>query len=502
MINLFFTALTLSLMGTVTAAGILLVKWLASARFSPKWHYFIWMLLVARLLIPVFPESSLSIFNLPVRQHEAGTAIEYQAGDKISFSAASQRDTSSGIIPRTKDLPDKYTPIDPGQTPDYVEFPRSFIHAWLARFWLAGFLLIAVYFLSLRILLHIKLHRIPPYKNNRFQALLYEAMSVTGYSNELVVFEFDGIATPSLFGIFRPRLLIPPRMMDRLEDRDIYHMLLHEFAHVKHRDPLIHTILHLVLSLHWFNPFIWLAIRRMKLDGELACDAYVLEHLHKDKGSYGETLLRVMDIAGNRNFASVTTCMAVYKSNLRRRIELVANRRTYTKTVSALTVIITILMSALFLTDAAAKPVPTVTVERALAIAGEIYGIDTVVRITRKTGEEIGISEEEAEDMFYAIIGTVGTWVTITVYVNTENVNQHTMRGSQMIGLPSCMDCHAMPANPLEMREFRQIYETDKINEIKERKLAEAQQIPIDFFTEEQEMNKIAKEEYGLSVFY
>ncbi len=53
-------------------------------------------------------------------------------------------------------------------------------------------------------------------------------------------------------------------------------MLLHELGHITRRDPLGQFVVELVRALHWFNPFVWFAIRRMQIERECACDDLVL----------------------------------------------------------------------------------------------------------------------------------------------------------------------------------------------------------------------------------
>lgn len=51
----------------------------------------------------------------------------------------------------------------------------------------------------------------------------------------------------------------------------------------------------LAATIHWFNPLMWLAIRRMKIDREVACDAYVLEVLGEEEAiDYGLTLVEFL----------------------------------------------------------------------------------------------------------------------------------------------------------------------------------------------------------------
>lgn len=48
---------------SVLVALVLLVQWLFGRKLAPRWRYGLWLLVVARLALPVAPESPLSVFN-------------------------------------------------------------------------------------------------------------------------------------------------------------------------------------------------------------------------------------------------------------------------------------------------------------------------------------------------------------------------------------------------------------------------------------------------------
>ncbi|KPK96210.1 hypothetical protein AMJ80_01220, partial [bacterium SM23_31] len=54
-------------------------------------------------------------------------------------------------------------------------------------------------------------------------------------------------------------------------------VLLHELAHVKRFDYLSSFVVHVVSVLYWFNPFVWIAVRKLYVECEQACDDLVLE---------------------------------------------------------------------------------------------------------------------------------------------------------------------------------------------------------------------------------
>jgi beta-lactamase regulating signal transducer with metallopeptidase domain/beta-lactamase class D len=84
-------------------------------------------------------------------------------------------------------------------------------------------------------------------------------------------------AVPMVWGVWRPRLLLPADFESWTADK-LRGVLLHELAHLKRGDPLALWIAQWVKALHWFNPLAWLTIRQLRADQERACDDAVLRH--------------------------------------------------------------------------------------------------------------------------------------------------------------------------------------------------------------------------------
>jgi HEAT repeat protein/beta-lactamase regulating signal transducer with metallopeptidase domain len=83
------------------------------------------------------------------------------------------------------------------------------------------------------------------------------------------------LSVPMTCGIVRPTILLPvsARQWDAPRVRVV---LLHELAHVRRRDCLVHCLTHAALALHWFNPLMWMAQARLRAERERACDDLVL----------------------------------------------------------------------------------------------------------------------------------------------------------------------------------------------------------------------------------
>jgi beta-lactamase regulating signal transducer with metallopeptidase domain len=104
------------------------------------------------------------------------------------------------------------------------------------------------------------------------------------------VYETDKIATAFVLGFLRPKIYIPAG----LDESQLPYILHHERTHIKRRDYLIKPIAFLALSVHWFNPVLWLAYLLVARDMELSCDEAVLRGADEDaRTGYSTALLRL-----------------------------------------------------------------------------------------------------------------------------------------------------------------------------------------------------------------
>ena len=119
------------------------------------------------------------------------------------------------------------------------------------------------------------------------QRRLIGAVSLEG---EAGVWLADHIDTPFVLGLFRPKIYIP----SDLPDQELDYILLHERTHICRFDYIFRILAWLVLTIHWFNPMVWLAFYLAGKDVEMSCDEAVLRHMKRDvRVEYSSSLLRL-----------------------------------------------------------------------------------------------------------------------------------------------------------------------------------------------------------------
>ena len=113
------------------------------------------------------------------------------------------------------------------------------------------------------------------------------------------IYVSERITSPVVYGVFKPRILLPIGFTDN----NLEFILLHERMHIRNNDNLWRIIAFTTTILHWFNPFAWLFLQRFLAETELACDERVLSRCdEEEKKAYA---LVLVDCAESKNiFAS------------------------------------------------------------------------------------------------------------------------------------------------------------------------------------------------------
>ena len=118
---------------------------------------------------------------------------------------------------------------------------------------------------------------------------LGEHDATSGFMADGIPVSFDSRhLTPAVGGVLYPRILLPTGINRLLSGQELNAVLLHEVAHAKRRDNLIHLLYEFALCALWFHPLIWLAGMRMALYRELSCDESVIQR------AQGQALVRAL----------------------------------------------------------------------------------------------------------------------------------------------------------------------------------------------------------------
>jgi len=103
----------------------------------------------------------------------------------------------------------------------------------------------------------------------------------------------ENLGTPMLWCLGKPQLLLPTALVKTLPLERWRGILIHELAHLRRRDHWVSRLELVTGLIWWWNPFYWLTRTRLDAEAELACDAWVVWALPKDRLVYAEALFDI-----------------------------------------------------------------------------------------------------------------------------------------------------------------------------------------------------------------
>lgn len=99
----------------------------------------------------------------------------------------------------------------------------------------------------------------------------------------------EDISAPFLWGISKPVIYLPAS----IEEEERTYIIAHESYHKKRFDHITKLVVFGIVTLHWFNPLVWLSYALFVRDMEISCDEAVLAHMGRDiKKQYASSLLK------------------------------------------------------------------------------------------------------------------------------------------------------------------------------------------------------------------
>jgi bla regulator protein blaR1 len=132
-----------------------------------------------------------------------------------------------------------------------------------------------------------------------------------------------GLLEPGVVGVFRPILLLPAGIVERLKPAQLEAILAHELCHVRRRDNLTSAIHMMVEAIFWFHPLVWWIGARLVEERERACDEAVISRGNAPH-DYAEGILSVC-----KNYVeSPLSCVSgVTGADLKKRIHAILTGR-------------------------------------------------------------------------------------------------------------------------------------------------------------------------------
>ena len=229
----------------------LIVMLLRKIRFIPRRvSVFLWIIPFLRMTVPVGLNSPYSLMSL-VSRFTTRTVTVYQPSDDIAFSFSNSIRAA-----------ESYSPI------------TYKVNILGTVFSVAGMIWIVV---SLALLIALTL-------------IYVSTKNAVADSRHLEsnIFFSDKVDSPAVYGIIRPKIIIP----GSYKDMELKYIIRHEKTHIKRLDNLWRILGFITASVHWFNPLSWVFLKAFLNDLELSCDEMAVSGYDKEeRKEYARTLL-------------------------------------------------------------------------------------------------------------------------------------------------------------------------------------------------------------------
>ena len=348
--------LSMSFSGSLLILALLLGKRFLKDKISRQWQYYIWLIVLLRLLLPFGPEVSL--------MGKAYQAVDQAISQTVPLPPQQNApgDNPAPAVGAEQHNEPVNSPADDITTAHQFQDIGVLLinHIWLV--WLVaalGFLIrkITIYQGFVR---YIKAGLTPVSDIQRLNELSIVAEQL-GIKKPIELCVNPLVSSPLLIGFFHPCVVLPSA---DIPEKDFRYIVLHELTHYKRRDMFYKWLVQITVCLHWFNPLVHLMSREITKACEFSCDEAVLAKMGSSNAQdYGKTLLDAMAAVGRykENLGAVT--LSENKELLKERLGAIMKFKKKSKAIQLLTGMLTlcIVFSAAFVgiyPTAAAADVP------------------------------------------------------------------------------------------------------------------------------------------------
>lgn len=289
---------------SILISVLFLIRAVTSKKFPAWWHYSLWIILLLRMAIPLELGSPLTIPDV----------IPISINEKLFETI---------IIEVNPEITELAPEISSGAGGWHVQVDNVLLFLWLS-----GGIILGIFILIKNIKFWNVIRTEPLLTDTKMLDLLEICRLRMDSYIPLKITVTDRIKSPALFGYIRPRLLLPPGVLEKLNDSDLSYIFMHELCHLKRHDIGVSWVVSFLLIFQWFNPFVWLAFYQMKIDQETACDESVISRMQRNQTiDYAGTIIGFLEnFYRNRKLPALVGILE-NQGQLKKRITLIINYR-------------------------------------------------------------------------------------------------------------------------------------------------------------------------------
>jgi beta-lactamase regulating signal transducer with metallopeptidase domain len=263
LVKVFTAVLNMSLTATIAATLIIIIRLIFNKKLPKSFSYALWAVVLVRLLIPFSISSVVSIFNVlpspapaPVMTTVKVPAIHNNAqkigtlkyvSDNIVLVNKPSVETGGEVIDVDKTVGGSL----PAVTTATPLNPMQLIMVIISLIWALGAAGLLIYCLFAYITTAKKLQEAVLYKESISETAAGVKLNI---KKDVRIFTSDRIDTPVVYGLLKPRIILPLLFTQNADDKALQFIYSHELSHIKRFDYIIKPISVLALCIHWFNP--------------------------------------------------------------------------------------------------------------------------------------------------------------------------------------------------------------------------------------------------------
>ncbi len=347
--NALITILSLSASGSLLGMLILAGKPLLKNRVSKAFSYYIWILVLLRLVAPVSAPVSIMGSLFGPEQHISDSATAKRSGAAAGNAAVPANEQPPTAAPNAQIAP-AGAGLQSGETARAEAVPDAGkpLSIWnlivnnLFAIWLAGFFVSLGWFVAAYICFSRRIRRscVPPHRDD---LAVFERMR-EGRNVRMAC--SSRVDTPMLIGIVRPVIVLPQlAYVQNGMSGELENILRHELTHYRRKDVLYKWFAVAATSIHWFNPFMPLIRREISRACELSCDEAVIAGMSaEEKQFYGNTLL-ALSANGRLSAGILSTTLCEDKKALKERLVSIMRYKGKSASAAVLAAALTLLLA-------------------------------------------------------------------------------------------------------------------------------------------------------------
>ena len=321
MADIFLKVVNMSISACWIVLAIVLLRIILKK--APKWiNCLLWGIAGLRLVMPFSLESIFSLIPsaefIPQELVHSHSSVDVKGTEILNYVGNNPVSVELGIS-------DGSLVFNEITAPDCPSINPLLISTYIASIvWIVGIIALLVYTLVSFLRLKQKIGTAVLLRDNIYQC--------------------EAVVSPFVLGIIRPKIYLPFNM----GEQEMEHVIAHEQAHLRRKDHLWKPLGFLILTLHWFNPLVWLGYILLCRDIELACDEKVVKELNNEqRADYSQALL---SCSVNRRM--VAACPVAFgEVGVKNRVKSVLNYKKPAFWVIAVAIVLCIVLAFGFLTN-------------------------------------------------------------------------------------------------------------------------------------------------------